>query len=130
MSTKVCPQCGTENVGVAWKCKSCGTDLSDSSPATKSPTNYRPFYAIVFGVILLIATFSYFGNVYNTTAPSEAEMNRVVSMGDQSGANNLIRRSEEAQNTRNTFYMIATFEILITGLVAYQLRNQLETEKK
>lgn len=35
MSGKICPQCQTENIEVAWKCKSCGATLPDISSGNK-----------------------------------------------------------------------------------------------
>ncbi len=54
MATKVCPKCGTENIDLAWKCKSCGTEfVSQQNLHTKPKRSKKANDNIYLGIFLI-----------------------------------------------------------------------------
>jgi hypothetical protein len=78
--------------------------------------------AIVVGLLILALTFMIFSNVFDATAPSEAEFNAVAANGVSGQA--LLERSQQAEGVRTLFYFIAGVEVIMTGLLAYQWRRE------
>jgi hypothetical protein len=71
-------------------------------------------------VVILVVTVLGFNQIYNGTAPSEDEINRIAAMPNaqegRQAAQALLGRSEQAGNIRNLFYVVMGIEI-IGGLV-------------
>ena len=77
---------------------------------------------IVVGLLILALTFMIFSNIFDATAPSDAEFNAVAANGGSAQA--LLERSQQAEGVRTLFYFIAGVEVVITGLLAFQWRRE------
>jgi hypothetical protein len=77
--------------------------------------------ALAIVIVLLAITAPGFNQMYNADAPSEADINRVMTMPNgpegRQAAQDLLKRSEQANNTRNMFFIVMGVEV-IGGLVA------------
>jgi hypothetical protein len=77
--------------------------------------------ALAIVIVLLAITTLGFNQMYNTTAPSEDDIRRVMAMPNgpegRQAAQDLLKRSEQASNMRSIFFIVLGVEV-IGGLVA------------
>jgi hypothetical protein len=82
----------------------------------------KSIITIAVGILILVVSWVAFNAIFNATAPSEAEINAVAT-GGAGTVQGLIDKSQQAQGVRTVFYFVAGLEVIITGVLAYQWRE-------
>lgn len=80
----------------------------------------KAIITIVAGLLLLAVTAVIFNAVYNTYAVSEAEF---FAASSREAVAEIVDRSQQAGMVRNVFFFAAALEVIVTGVLAYQWRN-------
>lgn len=80
----------------------------------------KPVTTIVNGFLVLVVTYQIFTLIFNSIAPSEAEILAAIASEDPEQEQMLYERSEQAKGIRSLFYAAVALEVIATGVLVYK----------
>jgi hypothetical protein len=84
----------------------------------------RSLFIIGIGLVVLVVTYFGFSALYNSTAPSEADINDVAASGTRQDVLELVERSDQAKTVRTLSMIVIGIElVVITVFLVQELKR-------